>query len=103
MKRGAIRQRPANATAMLKAGNRKISVAEPEEVLYPAAKFRRIDVIKYYAQVARWLLPHFKNRPVTLKRYPNGIHGEVFYEKDVPGFTQPWVKTFPVPRRVTPM
>ncbi|HJT81914.1 MAG TPA: non-homologous end-joining DNA ligase, partial [Chthoniobacterales bacterium] len=58
-----------------------------------------IDVINYYLKVARYLLPHFRNRPVTLKRYPNGIHGEIFYEKDAPGFTPSWVKTFPVPRR----
>ena len=53
----------------------------------------------YYGRVAHLLLPHLKNRPVTLKRFPNGVHGEAFYEKDAPGFTPDWVKTFPVPRR----
>ena len=50
-------------------------------------------------RVAPFLLPHFRNRAVTLKRYPNGVFGEAFYEKDAPGFTPTWVKTFPVPRR----
>ncbi|HYO81159.1 MAG TPA: non-homologous end-joining DNA ligase, partial [Bryobacteraceae bacterium] len=52
-----------------------------------------------YIRVSPWLLPHLKDRPVTMKRYPNGVGGEHFYEKDAPGFTPDWVQTFPVPRR----
>jgi bifunctional non-homologous end joining protein LigD len=74
-------------------------ISNPEKVLYPAGKFTKADVVAYYQGVAPFLLPHFKNRPVTLKRYPNGVHGEAFYEKDAPGFTPEWAKTFPVPRR----
>ena len=74
-------------------------ISNPQKILYPAGKFRKADVVDYYRKVARFLLPHFKNRPVTLKRYPDGVHGEAFYEKDAPGFTPEWVKTFPVPRR----
>lgn len=77
----------------------RLTVSNPGKVLYPAGKFTKADAVDYYTRVARYLLPHFKNRPVTLKRYPNGIHGEAFYEKDAPGFTPKWVKTFPVPRR----
>ena len=77
----------------------EVAVSDPEKVLYPAGKFTKRDVIAYYQRVARFLLPHFRNRPVTLKRYPHGVHGEAFYEKDAPGFTPEWVKTFPVPRR----
>jgi bifunctional non-homologous end joining protein LigD len=76
-----------------------IAVSHPDKVLYPAGRFTTADVVSYYKRVARYLLPHFKNRPITLKRYPNGVHGEAFYEKDAPGFTPDWVKTFPVPRR----
>src|SRR5947207_7387967 len=76
-----------------------IEVSSPEKVLYPAGKFTKADVVDYYVRVARFLLPHFKDRPVTLKRYPDGVHGDAFYEKDAPGFTPDWVKTFPVPRR----
>jgi bifunctional non-homologous end joining protein LigD len=76
-----------------------VSVSNPDKVLYPAGKFTKANVVDYYQRVAPFLLPHFKNRPVTLKRYPNGVHGEAFYEKDAPGFTPDWVETFPVPRR----
>jgi bifunctional non-homologous end joining protein LigD len=83
----------------LKIGSRRLSISHPDKVFYNAGKFTKLDVINYYLRVAPWLLPHFRDRPVTLKRYPNGIHGEVFYEKDAPSFTPEWVKTFPVPRR----
>ena len=74
-------------------------ISHSQKILYPAAKFAKADVVEYYRKVAQFLLPHFRNRPVTLKRYPDGVYGEAFYEKDAPGFTPEWVKTFPVPRR----
>jgi bifunctional non-homologous end joining protein LigD len=85
--------------AALEVGKQKVPVSNLDKVLYPAAKFTKGRVIDYYVRVAPFLLPHFRNRPVTLKRFPNGIHGEAFYEKDAPAFTPNWVQTFPVPRR----
>ena len=61
-----------------------LQISKPDKVLYPAGKFTKADVLSYYERVARFLLPHFRNRPVTLKRYPNGVFGEAFYEKDAP-------------------
>jgi bifunctional non-homologous end joining protein LigD len=78
--------------------NTEITVSHAGKILYPAGKFTKGDVIDYYRRVAPYLLPQFRNRPVTLKRYPDGVFGEAFYEKDAPGFTPDWVKTFPVPR-----
>jgi bifunctional non-homologous end joining protein LigD len=83
----------------VKTGNRRLSISNPGKVFYNGGKFTKLDVISYYLQVARFLLPHFRNRLVTLKRYPNGVRGEVFYEKDAPAYTPEWVKRFPVPRR----
>src|SRR2546423_1277445 len=83
----------------LKIGKRRVAISNPAKVFYNAGKVTKLDVVNYYLQVAPFLLPHFRDRPVTLKRYPNGIHGEAFYEKDAPSFTPEWVKTFPVPRR----
>ena len=77
----------------------ELTITNPDRVLYPAGRFTKAQAIEYYVNVARWLLPHFKQRPVTLKRYPAGVHGEFFYEKDAPGFTPDWVETTPVPRR----
>ena len=77
----------------------ELTITNPDRVLYRAGRFTKAQVIEYYVNVARWLLPHFKQRPVTLKRYPAGVHGEFFYEKDAPGFTPQWVETTPVARR----
>src|SRR5438045_2163982 len=78
---------------------RRIKVSNLEKVLYPASRFTKGQVIDYYVRVSDFLLPHLKDRPVTLKRYPDGIHGEFFYEKDAPAFTPDWVSKFPVARR----
>src|SRR5687767_15939589 len=82
----------------LKVEEREIAVSNLEKVLYPSG-FTKAQVIDYYIRVAAYLLPHLKECPVTLKRYPDGVTAEHFYEKDAPSFTPNWVQTFPVPRR----
>jgi bifunctional non-homologous end joining protein LigD len=78
---------------------REIAVSNLEKILYPAAKFSKAQVIDYYVQISKYILPHLKNRPVTLKRFPDGIEGKFFYEKEAPKFTPDWVQRFSVPRR----
>jgi bifunctional non-homologous end joining protein LigD len=78
---------------------RRIAVSNLDKVLYPGGHFTKAEVIDYYIRIAPILLPYLKQRPVTLKRFPDGIYGEFFYEKDAPAFTPDWVATFPVPRR----
>ena len=86
----------------LEIDGRRIHVTNLNKILYPGGRFTKAKVIDYYIRISKYLLPHLKNRPVTLKRFPNGIYAEFFYEKDAPSFTPDWVKTFPVPRRETP-
>jgi bifunctional non-homologous end joining protein LigD len=83
----------------LKVGGRTIAISNPDKLMYPAAGFTKAQVIDYHIRVSRWLLPHLKARPVTMKRYPDGVGTEHFYEKDAPSWTPEWVRTFPVPRR----
>ena len=75
-----------------------VTVSNPEKVLYPAAGFTKTDVVSHYVSVAPFILPHLKNRPVSLKRYPDGVGGPTFWEKDAPRYAPSWVKTFPVAR-----
>ena len=82
-------------------GRRRIEVSNLDKLLYPGTKFTKAKVIDYYIKVSKYILPHLKNRPITLKRFPEGVFGEAFYEKDAPAFTPTWVKTVPVPRRET--
>ena len=83
----------------VKIDGRTIKLSNLEKVLYPGGRVTKAEVIDYYIRISKYLLPHLKNHPVTLKRFPEGVHGEFFYEKDAPGFTPGWVKTFRVPRK----
>jgi bifunctional non-homologous end joining protein LigD len=60
--------------------------------MYPAVGFTKGEVIDYYTRVAPALLPHLRNRPLTLKRYPNGVEGGHFYEKNCPSHAPEWVR-----------
>src|SRR5947207_9639932 len=71
----------------------------PDRVLFPATGFTRDDAVAYYRRIARWMLPHLKNVPVSFKRYLDTVRGESFWEKDAPSFTPAFVRTFAVPRR----
>ncbi|HKO55967.1 MAG TPA: non-homologous end-joining DNA ligase [Thermoanaerobaculia bacterium] len=62
----------------------------------------RQQASNYYRRAAKWLLPHLKNVPMSFLRFPDGVEGESFWEKDAPGFTPKWVKTVAVPRRSGP-
>src|SRR5437588_2557955 len=66
------------------------------KVLYPAAGFTKGQVIDYYARVAPVLLPHLKDKPLTMKRYPGGVDQEFFFEKNAPKHRPDWVKTAPI-------
>lgn len=81
----------------LDVAGKKLTVSNLDKVLYPEAGFTKGEVIDYYIRIAPVLLPHLKNRPITLKRYPDGVEGFHFYEKQCPSHRPPWVKTTPVP------
>ena len=75
---------------------RTLTLSNLGKVLYPKAGFTKSQVIDYYARVARFLLPHLHDRPLTLKRYPDGVEGFHFYEKRCPSFRPDWLKTAPI-------
>ena len=77
----------------IEAAGKKLTVSNLDKVLYPAAGFAKGQVIDYYLRIAPVLLPHLKNRPITLKRYPNGVDGMFFYEKQCPSHRPDWVET----------
>lgn len=75
---------------------RKLKLSNLEKVLYPAAGFTKGQVIDYYVRVAPVLAPHLAGRPLTMKRYPEGVDQEYFFEKNAPMHRPEWVKTAPV-------
>jgi bifunctional non-homologous end joining protein LigD len=78
---------------------RTLSLSNLTKVLYPAVGFTKGQVIDYYSRIAPVLLPHLRGRPLTLKRYPNGVEGQFFYEKQCPSHRPDWVSTAEVPIR----
>jgi bifunctional non-homologous end joining protein LigD len=70
-----------------------LSLSNLDKVFYPKTGFTKGQVIEYYTRVAPVLLPHLQDRHLTLKRYPNGVEGEYFYEKQCPGHRPDWVRT----------
>jgi bifunctional non-homologous end joining protein LigD len=88
--------------AMFKIGGHDLKLSNLDKVLYPETGFTKGQVIDYYARIAPVLLPHLKDRPLTLKRYPNGVEGEFFYEKRAPKYRPSWLKTAHVPSENDP-
>ncbi len=72
---------------------RRLRMSHLDKVFYPDSAFTKGQVIDYYVRVAPVLLPHVKDRPLTLKRYPNGVEGKSFFEKNVSGHAPDWVRT----------
>jgi bifunctional non-homologous end joining protein LigD len=82
---------PEKAELVVK--GKKLAVSNLDKVLYPKVGFTKGQVIDYYIRIAPVLLPHLKDRPLTMKRYPNGVDKEFFYEKNCPTHRPKWVKT----------
>jgi len=83
----------ASGDTEIKVGSRTVELSNLDKVFYPETGFTKGDVIDYYRAVAPVLLPHLRGRPITLKRYPNGVEGQFFYEKECPSHRPEWVKT----------
>jgi len=72
---------------------RTLRLTNLEKVMYPKAGFTKRDLIDYYVRIAPVLLPHLHDRPLTMKRYPDGVEGKFFYEKQCPSHRPDWVQT----------
>ncbi len=79
--------------AQLRVGGRELRLANPDKVLWPQAGFTKRDLLDYLVAIAPVLLPHLSRRQLTLKRYPNGVDAQFFYEKRCPRHRPEWVQT----------
>ncbi len=76
---------------------RQVALTNLEKVLYPSVGFAKAQVLDYYTRIAPVLLPHLRDRALTRKRYPDGVEGQVFFEKNAPRGTPEWVRTERLP------
>ena len=84
---------PAAKRLEVAIGDKTLSLSNLDKVLYPRVGFTKGQVIDYYTRIAPVLLAHLRDRPLTLKRYPNGVEDKFFYEKRCPSHAPPWVTT----------
>jgi len=80
-------------SATIEVEGRELKLSNLEKVLYPAVGFTKAQVIDYCVRIAPVLLPHLHDRPLTMKRYPEGVEGFFFYEKNCPAHRPSWVQT----------
>ncbi len=70
-----------------------VTISNRHKIFWPAEKYTKGDLIGYYQAIGPWILPYLRNRPVVLTRYPDGIDGKSFYQKDAPEFAPDWIRT----------
>jgi bifunctional non-homologous end joining protein LigD len=87
---------PPRGNTLLTIDGTELKLTNLHKVLYPEAEFAKRDVLDYYRRVAPAILPHLAGRPVSLKRYPNGVDKPFFWTKDCPAGRPEWVRTLPV-------
>ena len=78
-------------------GGRELSVSNLDKVLFPQSGFTKGQLIDFYVRVAPVMLPHLRERPLTMKRFPDGVEGKSFFEKHIPSHAPGWVPTVDVP------
>ena len=85
---------PARVPAVLEVEGHRIKLTNLEKVLWPEDGYTKADLIRYYAEVSPFLVPWLRDRPLTMKPFPDGIAGQSFYQKDKPDFTPRWIKSW---------
>jgi bifunctional non-homologous end joining protein LigD len=82
---------------LVEVDGRTLALSNLAKVLYPEVGFTKGEVIDYYSRISPVLLPHLRSRPLTFKRYPDGVDGGVFFQKNAPNGTPDWVRTYDLP------
>ncbi|MDS1030806.1 non-homologous end-joining DNA ligase [Bacillota bacterium LX-D] len=72
----------------------KLNFTNLDKYIWPEDKVTKADLINYYVQVSEYILPHLENRPMVFTRYPNGIAGKAFYQKNLPAYAPSWMDTY---------
>ena len=77
---------------------RTVEITHPEKLLFPRDGITKADLADYYERVAEWMLPHVRNRPVSMQRFPGGVEEQGFFHKDIPDYFPRWIRRVEVPK-----
>ena len=86
-------------TERIEIGGHTIELGNPSKVLFPDSGITKLDLADYYRQVGKVMLPHIRGRPVTMHRFPDGVTGTGFYQKQVPAHFPDWIATATVSKQ----
>ena len=78
--------------ALVQEPERDVVITNPDKVFFPEKQWTKGDLLGYYETVAHWMLPYLVDRPLVLTRFPDGIHGKSFYQRDAPAFVPDWLE-----------
>ncbi|HEU4343225.1 MAG TPA: non-homologous end-joining DNA ligase [Candidatus Binatia bacterium] len=84
---------------ILRVGGHDVKITRPEKILFPEDGITKRDLIDYYRRVAPWILPHLRDRPLALERYPDGIDKPGFFQKATPFYYPGWIKTVTIKKK----
>ena len=87
---------PKRVESTVEIGGRNVVLSNPDKLLFPRDGYAKRDLVGYYRAMAPWILPYLRNRPLTIERFPDGIDGETWWEKDKPRGLPAWVRTVAV-------
>ncbi len=85
-----------DAPVQKKEAEKAVTFSNLKKVYWPADGYTKGDLIDYYRAVSKWMLPYLRERPMVLTRFPDGIDGKSFYQKDAPEFAPQWIRTVPI-------
>lgn len=85
-------------TDIIRVGRRTVTVTNADRVVFPESGITKGEIVDYYHRVAPWMLPHLRGRAVSMQRVRDGIHGQVFYQKDMPSHFPDWIRRVVVPK-----
>ncbi len=94
--RVALEDNQAAAVPRTPNAEREVKFSNLKKIYWPAEQYTKGDLIDYYRAVSKWILPYLRNRPLVLTRFPDGIDGKQFYQKDAPEFSPEWIRTHPI-------
>jgi len=90
---------PVDRSPTFSLGAKEVTLTHLDRVYYPEPGYTKAEVLDYYLRVAPYLLPHIKDRPLTLERWPDGVEDASFFQKNASSYFPPWLRTFAVERK----
>ena len=85
---------------LIRIGGHDVKITRPDKILFPEDGITKRDLVDYYRRIAPWILPHLRDRPLALERYPDGIDKPGFFQKTTPFYYPGWIETVTIKKKM---